>query len=128
VQTTSPSDMSATIDWEAAEQVADRLGMNTRRLVSLGDPDAAIEWALRMSREYTGIAALSYYELAVILGHREPKVTAGATLEWRELLRSVETLAATVKEKVAAEQAAAAERAAAEEAARSQLDADDDDE
>jgi hypothetical protein len=100
-----------TIDWAAVEQVATRLGINTRRLVLLGDPDAAIAWALQMSREWRGLAALSYYELAVMLGYREQEAATGATLEWRELIRSVETIAATVKMKIDAEQAAAKEAA-----------------
>jgi hypothetical protein len=103
-------------DWWAVTQAAQGLGVNTRRLVALHDTDAVITWALRMSREHTGVAALSYYELAVLAGHRDAKVTASARLDWNELLRSVEKLAGAVKAK-AAEEKAAAEKVAAEKAA-----------
>ena len=110
------------IDWWAVTQAAQGLGITTRRLVALHDPDAAITWALRMRSEHTGPAALSYYELAVMPGHRDAKVTAAASLDYAELLRAVETLHAAVKvkaaeEKRAAEEAAAAVKAAAEEKA-----------
>jgi hypothetical protein len=106
---------TTTPDWWAVTQAAQGLGIQTRRLVALHDADAAITWALRMSREHTGVASLSYYELAVMLGHHDAKVTAGASLEWHEMLQAVQTLAAAVKAK-AAEEKAAAEKAAAEEA------------
>jgi hypothetical protein len=101
-------------DWWAVTQAAQGLGINTRRLVALHDADAAITWALRMSREHSGVAALSYYELAVMLGHRDPKVTASASLDWNELLRAVEKLDGAVKLK-AAEEKAAAEKATIEQ-------------
>jgi hypothetical protein len=109
-------------DWWAVTQAAQGLGINTRRLVALHDAETAITWALRMSREHSGIAALSYFELAVMLGHRDAKVTAGASLEWNELLRAVEKLQAAVKvkadeERRAADEAAAAAKAAAEKEA-----------
>lgn len=101
-------------DWWAVTQAAQGLGINTRRLVALHDGDAAITWALRMNREHSGVAALSYLELAVMLGHSDPKVTVGASHEWNELLRAVEKLAAAVRIK-AAEEKAVVEKAAAEQ-------------
>jgi hypothetical protein len=65
--------MSTTIDWKAAEAAAEKLGFNTRRLVGSRDADAAIQWALRMSREHSGVASASYYDLAVMLGHESEK-------------------------------------------------------
>jgi len=103
-------------DWQAATQAAQALGINTRRLVALHDTDAAITWTLQMSREHTGVAALSYYELAVMLGHQDGKVTAGATLAWHELLQAVGKLQATVKAKAAEEKATADEAAARKKA------------
>jgi hypothetical protein len=114
-------------DWWAASQVAQTLGSATRRLVALQDTDATIDWALRMSREHSGAAALSYFELAVLCGHSDPKVTAGARLEWNDLLRAVEKLQAAVKVKAAGEKAAAeqatAEKAAIERAAAEKVEA-----
>ena len=104
---------STTPDWWAVTQAAQGLGINTRRLVALHDADAAITWALRMNREHSGVAALFYCELAVMLGHRDPNVTANASLEWNELLQAVGELAAAVDVK-AAEEKAAVEKAAAE--------------
>jgi hypothetical protein len=117
---TTKTQTKAQIDWWAVTQAAAGLGINTRRLVALREPDQAIEWALRMSREHGGVASLSYYELAVMLGYQDPKVTAGASLAWNELLLAVEKLQAAVKEKIADENAAAekaAEKKAAEEKA-----------
>lgn len=106
------------IDWWAVTQAAQGLGVNTRRLVALHDTDRAIIWALQMSREHTGVASVSYYELAVMLGHRDTKVAAGASLDWNELLKAVEKVAGSVRAKVEEEKAAAdAARKAAEEKA-----------
>jgi hypothetical protein len=102
-----------TIDWWPVTQAAQGLGVNTRRLVALHDTDQAITWCLQMSREHVGVAALSYYELAVMLGHHDGKVTAAASLDWAELLKAVETVAAAVKVKIQ-EEKEAAEKAAAE--------------
>jgi hypothetical protein len=109
-------------DWWAVNQAAQGLGINTRRLVALHDVDAAITWCLQMRSQHSGTAKLSYYELAVMLGYRDENVTAGASLEWDELLRSVEAIAGPVKAKAAeekrlADEAAAAARAAAEQEA-----------
>jgi hypothetical protein len=108
---------STKIDWEAADQAAQSLGLITRQHVADRDPEVAIAWALQMSREHAGITSLSFYELAVMLGHRDPKVVAGAPLEWRQLLRSVEEIAATVKVKIAEAEKTAASDAAAERSA-----------
>jgi hypothetical protein len=122
---------TTTIDWPAADATAANLGLRTRQIVAERNAEAVKAWCLRMASEHGGganaLRSLSYFELAVLTGHREPEVTAGATLEWRDLLRSVETLAATVQVKIDAE------KAAAEEAARSaaldkEEESDDDDE
>ena len=43
--------VSTDVDWEAAEEVAGRLGLHSRKLVGGRDPDEVIHWALRMERE-----------------------------------------------------------------------------
>jgi hypothetical protein len=91
----SEQNTSSAADWAAAEEVAARVGANTRRLIALRDP-AAIAWVLQVSREHTGVASLTYYELAVMLGHRGAKVTAAAYLDWNGLLREVGELQAAV--------------------------------
>jgi hypothetical protein len=63
---------TTTIDWAAADKVAQRLGAHTRALVARGDADAAIAWALPLSRE-SGPRGASYFELAVLLGYLEPE-------------------------------------------------------
>jgi hypothetical protein len=110
-------------DWWAVAQAAQGLGINTRRLVALRDTDAAIDWCLQMRREHgllgqvDGVASLSYYEIAVMLGHRDKKLTETARLDWSNLLGEVEALAGAVKIKVAEEKRAAEEAAAAAQAA-----------
>jgi hypothetical protein len=109
-------------DWFAVTQAAQALGSGTRRLVASHDTDGAIAWCLQMSREHSGVTSLSYYELAVMLGHRDKKTRERAALEWNSLLREVEALAGAVKAKAAEEKAAeekriAEEKRAAEEAA-----------
>lgn len=125
------STTTSTIDWAAAETVAEGLGLRTRSLVATEDAGPAMQWALQMSREHSSVLALSYYELAVTLGHRDPKAAARASLDWNELLQSVEEIAEAVRikiadekaAKVAAEQKAAAEKAAAEQEAAEAHDA-----
>ena len=101
-----------TIDWNAAETVAERLGIRTRSLVAAGDADQAMGWALQMSHEHSGVAAVSYFELAVMLGYRDPEASLD---DWSDLLQSVHKIAGVVKAKIADEEAAA--KAAAKEAA-----------
>jgi hypothetical protein len=65
-----------TINWAAAERVAERLGVRTRELVAAKDPEAVQEWALQMSRAHDGSGynaqrSASYIELAVLVGHHE---------------------------------------------------------
>jgi hypothetical protein len=60
------------IDWKAADQVAARCGARTRALTSDRDLDELRPWALRMSREHSGPAAATYYELAVLVGAAKP--------------------------------------------------------
>jgi hypothetical protein len=100
-------------DWFAVTQAAQALGSGTRRLVALHDTETAIAWCLQMSREHSGVTALSYYELAVMLGHRDKKTRERAALEWNSLLREVEALAGAVKVKADEEKRAAEEEAAA---------------
>jgi hypothetical protein len=91
------------VDWEAAEEIAERLGANTRRLVAGRHVEAAQEWSLRMARDNTETRdpqrSLSYFELAVVLGHREPAVKDGAGREWRELEQEVQRLAGAIRAK-----------------------------
>src|SRR5262249_41482757 len=103
------------VDWWAVTQAAQLLGANTRRLVALQDTDEAIRWCLDMSRSHSGVASLSYFEVAVMLGHRDRKGTAGARLEWNDLLLAVEKLQAAVAVKADAEKKAAEAARKAEE-------------
>lgn len=104
-------------DWWQAAQVAQGLGVGTRRLVALHETEQAIDWCLSMAHQNIGVSALSYYELATLLGWRGPDGAAGATLEWAELLQSVTKLQAAVKVKADEERKAAEEKRAAAEAA-----------
>jgi hypothetical protein len=123
---TTTTDTTESIDWWAVTQAAQGLGSNTRRLVALHDVDRAITWVLQMSLEHNGARSLSYYELAVMLGHHDAKVTTAASRDWNELLRQVERLRAAVKVKVDAEQAQAeAAKAEAEKAQAKAKTADD---
>jgi hypothetical protein len=72
------------IDWKAATQIADALGRRTLVLVSERDPEAVLDWALTMAQassvsSYMATRALSYLELAVLVGHAvpEPERTPG---------------------------------------------------
>ena len=65
------------VDWNAAEHVADGLGIQTRKLVAERNDEAAREWALKMASAHNvyagnGPRAASYLELAVLLGHVVP--------------------------------------------------------
>jgi hypothetical protein len=79
------------VDWNAAADLADALGRRTLRLVAERNPEAIIEWTLRMAREsstsaYMATRAASYLELAVLVGHSAPERGATPTddqrLEW----------------------------------------------
>jgi hypothetical protein len=79
------------VDWKAAADVADALGRRTLRLVAERNTEAIIECALRMARESSTSAfmaprAVSYLELAVLVGHsapeRRPTPTDDQRLEW----------------------------------------------
>jgi signal transduction histidine kinase len=124
---TTTTTTTEAIDWEACWSLASRLGAHTRTLLVERDYDAARAWALQMAGAYgqaspaNGVRAVSYYELAVLLGHREPEIDAAASLDWNELLPAVEKLAAAVKVKAQDDKAAAeaaARKAAEKEAAR----------
>jgi hypothetical protein len=76
---TTYTDTVASIDWEAADRVAERLGARTRELVAEREPESACLWTLRMAAETArfgtvanGPRAASYLELAVLLGHVAP--------------------------------------------------------
>jgi hypothetical protein len=82
------------IDWKAADAVAKGLGLRTRALVAAGEPQAVIDWSLRLAREtstslFTEPRAVSYLELAVLVGHTTPPPKAvppdrDARLDWIE--------------------------------------------
>jgi hypothetical protein len=101
------------IDWWAVTPVRPGARHQHAPARRLHDAERAITWALQMSREHNGVASLSYYELAAMLGHRDAKVTTRAHHDWNALLREAEQLRAAVKVKVSAEQAEA-EKAKAE--------------
>jgi hypothetical protein len=67
---------TTTIDWAAADKVAQQLGAHTRALVARGDAEEVIAWAREMSRQSIGEAnyprGSSYMKLAVLLGHKVP--------------------------------------------------------
>lgn len=117
---------AAEVDWATADAVAAGLGLMTRKVVAEGDAEAAQRWCLMMTRTHTGegnaLRSLSYFELAVVLGHREPKIDAAAGLKWGELVVATQRLAAAVKAKAAEDDAARAnadaEKKAAEQSAK----------
>jgi len=122
---TSTVQDAAAVDWDAAAAVAAGLGRRTLLLVAERDADATREWCLQMRTANTGegnaLRSMSYFELAVLTGHRTPAARTSGDRKWRELLEAVQQLAATVKTKAdmeakAAEEAAAAEKAAEEAA------------
>jgi hypothetical protein len=100
-------------DWTAAANVADALGRHTLHLVARRDLEQAREWALQMSTQNVGVRSISYYELAVLLGHDEKAIQDHARQEWNQLLRQVKALQATVRVKADAEARATAEADAA---------------
>jgi hypothetical protein len=108
-----------TIDWEACWSLASRLGVHTRTLIVDRDYEGAREWALQMARAHgdasppNGPRAISYFELAVLLGYRANEIQEDSRLDWDALLAKVSTLQRSVQEKVDAEKAAA-EKAKAE--------------
>jgi hypothetical protein len=102
-----------TIDWEACWSLAAQLGARTRTLIVERDYEGAREWALQMASAHgsaspaNGARALSYFELAVLLGHRANEVREDARLDWEGLLAKASTLQRSVQQKVDAEKAAA---------------------
>jgi hypothetical protein len=115
-----------TIDWEKCWQLATQLGAHTRALIVEHDYEGAREWALQMiSQQGDGSPvnsqrALSYFELAVLLGHRANEVQEEARLDWDALLVKASTLQRSVQEKVDAEKAAAEKAKAVAKAAGAQ--------
>jgi hypothetical protein len=112
------------IDWEKCWAAATQLGAITRQLIVDREYDTAREWALRMASAHgqaspaNGQRALSYYELAILLGHEIDDVDGRAQLEWEALLGEVAKLKAAVDKKAEEAMARAeAEKRAAEERA-----------
>jgi hypothetical protein len=64
---------ATTIDWAVVDYVAARLGAHTRRLVAERDPDAVFRWVERMSREHSGPASATYFELAMLVRGELPE-------------------------------------------------------
>ena len=112
------------VDWEAAEIVAGALGRMARDRVQRRDAGTVRDWSLQMARAHTGegnaLRSMSYFELAVIAGHRPREVEEGR--EWRELLQEAQALAALVR--VKAEEDEAARAAAKREAAKARAEAE----
>jgi hypothetical protein len=71
------TDTNDAIDWEACWSLATQLAARTRMLIVERDYEGAREWALQMASAHTnaspanGTRAISYFELAVLLGPRE---------------------------------------------------------
>lgn len=116
------------IDWEACWNLASRLGAHTRALIVQRDYDGARAWALQMVRSQDGALSaertLTYYELAVLLGHEQASVDVQAQLDWDALVGEVVKLKAATEKKAAAAKAdrekAEAEKRAAEEKRRAE--------
>jgi hypothetical protein len=95
------------IDWQAAEVVAERLGVHSRELVAEQDADAVGEWALQMASQHaTGRfmepRVASYFELAALVGHHEP-IPAQPRLDWLErTLKGIERELGNVRDVLAA--------------------------
>ena len=121
------------IDWEACWSLASRLGAHTRTLIVDRDYEGAREWALQMARVHgdasppNGPRAISYFELAVLLGYCANEIHEDARLECDALLAKVSMLQRSVQEKVDAERAALekaeAEAKAAPEKAEAEAEA-----
>src|SRR5262245_37712041 len=83
-----PETAASTVDWNAAARVADRLGLRPRELVDEQDADAVCDWALRMASQcntsrFMEPRVASYFELATLVGHREP-IPTQSQLDWLE--------------------------------------------
>jgi hypothetical protein len=106
------TDTNDAIDWEACWSLATQLGARTRMLIVERDYEGAREWALQMASAHSnaspanGTRAISYFELAVLLGHRANEIQEDARLDWDALLAKVSALQRSVKEKADAEKAA----------------------
>jgi hypothetical protein len=105
------------IDWQAAVKAAESLGARTRELVLkamfANNAEALKQWCLQQASAHVGdgnaVRSLSYFELAVIAGHRPERLVAELRKPWVELLQEVEKLRAAVRVKVEAEAKAEAE-------------------
>jgi hypothetical protein len=97
------------IDWDAAINIASGLGRRTLELVARRDIDGVREWALQMasacgsSSAANGQRAASYFELAVLAGHVDPKPenVSERLIEIETRLGSIETKIETLGEEVA---------------------------
>ena len=107
------------VDWEAAAKVAESLGARTRELVREGNAEALKAWCLQQASAHVGdanaVRSLSYFELAVVAGHRPARLVAELRKPWVELLREAEKLTAAIRVKTQAEAEAEAKRKADEE-------------
>jgi hypothetical protein len=105
--TASNTIVTPEVDWQAAANVAESLGAHTRELVLEGNAEALKEWCLQQASAHVGagnaVRSLSYFELAVIAGHRPDGLVAELRKPWVELLRDAEKLTAAVRVKVQAE-------------------------
>jgi hypothetical protein len=115
--TASNTIVTPEVDWQAAAKAAESLGARTRELVLEGmfadNAEALEEWCLQQANAHVGagnaVRSLSYFELAVIAGHRPDGLVAELRKPWVELLREAEKLTAAVRVKVQAEAEAEAE-------------------
>jgi hypothetical protein len=110
-------DIEGEVDWQAATKAAESLGARTRELVLegmfAGNAEALKEWCLQQANAHVGagnaVRSLSYFELAVVVGHRPDGLVAELRKPWVELLREAEKLTAAIRVKVQAEAEAEAE-------------------
>jgi hypothetical protein len=81
------TDTNDAIEWEACWGLATQLGARTRMLIVERDYEGAREWALQMASAPSnaspanGTRVISYFELAVLLGHRAREVQEDARLD-----------------------------------------------
>jgi hypothetical protein len=84
--TASNTIVTPEVDWQAAANVAESLGAHTRELVLEGNAEALKEWCLQQASAHVGagnaVRSLSYFELAVIAGHRPDGLVAELRKPW----------------------------------------------
>jgi hypothetical protein len=83
------------IDWDAAAAVAEGLGRRTLILVAKRDAKGLQKWCLEMASvfadEASAVRSLSYFELAVLAGHRTRAGSANDR-QWRDLQAEAQQL------------------------------------